>query len=61
MLLLTVVQNCTFTYPGRDKPSLHNVTAAVSLSSRVGIVGPNGAGKVSIRLLLVIFLLILFA
>lgn len=31
------MSNCTFTYPGRDKPSLHNVTAAVSLSSRVGI------------------------
>ncbi|PIL36202.1 ATP-binding cassette transporter [Ganoderma sinense ZZ0214-1] len=37
--------NCTFTYPGRPKPSLHNVSCALSLSSRVGIVGPNGAGK----------------
>jgi len=53
--------NCTFTYPGRDKPSLINVSCALSLSSRVGIIGmvlysrqismlklllgPNGAGK----------------
>ncbi|KAI0630386.1 P-loop containing nucleoside triphosphate hydrolase protein [Trametes polyzona] len=37
--------NCTFTYPGRQKPSLYNVSCALSLSSRVGIVGPNGAGK----------------
>ncbi|KAJ3933182.1 MAG: P-loop containing nucleoside triphosphate hydrolase protein [Lentinula lateritia] len=37
--------NCTFTYPGRDKPSLHNVSCALSLSSRVGVIGPNGAGK----------------
>ncbi|EKM54478.1 uncharacterized protein PHACADRAFT_258349 [Phanerochaete carnosa HHB-10118-sp] len=37
--------NCTFTYPGRSTPSLHDVSCALSLSSRVGIVGPNGAGK----------------
>ncbi|CCA67138.1 probable mrna export factor elf1 [Serendipita indica DSM 11827] len=37
--------NCTFTYPGRDKPSLIDVSCALSLSSRVGIIGPNGAGK----------------
>lgn len=37
--------DCTYTYPGRDKPSLYNVSAKVSLSSRVGIIGPNGAGK----------------
>ncbi|THH07494.1 hypothetical protein EW145_g3336 [Phellinidium pouzarii] len=37
--------NCTYTYPGRDTPSLFNVSCALSLSSRVGIIGPNGAGK----------------
>ncbi|KIK67175.1 hypothetical protein GYMLUDRAFT_37228 [Collybiopsis luxurians FD-317 M1] len=37
--------NCTFTYPGRDEPSLYNVSCALSLSSRVGVIGPNGAGK----------------
>ncbi|KAF7361737.1 hypothetical protein MVEN_00517600 [Mycena venus] len=39
------LSGCTFTYPGRDKPSLYNVSCALSLSSRVGVVGPNGAGK----------------
>ncbi|KAJ7902017.1 P-loop containing nucleoside triphosphate hydrolase protein [Mycena olivaceomarginata] len=39
------MSNCTFTYPGREKPSLYNVSCALSLSSRVGVVGPNGAGK----------------
>ncbi|KAF9482111.1 hypothetical protein BDN70DRAFT_904869 [Pholiota conissans] len=39
------LSNCTFTYPGREKPSLYNVSCALSLSSRVGVVGPNGAGK----------------
>ncbi|KAG9100764.1 hypothetical protein FRC06_003762 [Ceratobasidium sp. 370] len=37
--------NCTFTYPGRQEPSLIGVSCALSLSSRVGIIGPNGAGK----------------
>ncbi|KAI8909090.1 P-loop containing nucleoside triphosphate hydrolase protein, partial [Gorgonomyces haynaldii] len=39
------MNNCTFTYPGASRPSLRDATAAISLSSRVGIVGPNGAGK----------------
>ncbi|KAF7981871.1 hypothetical protein HWV62_31433 [Athelia sp. TMB] len=39
------LSGCTFTYPGRPTPSLHNVSCALSLSSRVGVIGPNGAGK----------------
>lgn len=39
------LSNCTFTYEGATKPSLHNVSCALTLSSRVGILGPNGAGK----------------
>lgn len=39
------LSDCTFTYPGREKPSLYNVSCALSLSSRVGVIGPNGAGK----------------
>ena len=34
--------NCTFTYPNAPKPSLFNASCAVTLSSRVGVVGPNG-------------------
>lgn len=37
--------NCTFTYPGATKPNLHEVSGALTLSSRVAIIGPNGAGK----------------
>ena len=39
------LRDCTFTYPGVEKPSLQNVSAALSLSSRIGIIGKNGAGK----------------
>lgn len=37
--------NCTFTYPGASKPSLQDVTCALTLSSRTAIIGANGAGK----------------
>ncbi|KAI9823425.1 MAG: hypothetical protein M1832_002435 [Thelocarpon impressellum] len=37
--------NCSYTYPGASKPSLHGVTCALSLSSRTAILGGNGAGK----------------
>ena len=37
--------NCSYTYPGASKPSLQNVTCALSLSSRTAILGGNGAGK----------------
>ncbi|KAI9887882.1 MAG: hypothetical protein M1823_000270 [Watsoniomyces obsoletus] len=37
--------NVTYTYPGASKPSLHNVSCALSLSSRTAIIGQNGAGK----------------
>ncbi|KAF2135551.1 uncharacterized protein K452DRAFT_260270 [Aplosporella prunicola CBS 121167] len=39
------MSNCTFTYPGSAKPSLHDVSCSLSLSSRVAIIGANGAGK----------------
>ncbi|KAG0208928.1 hypothetical protein BGX28_000247 [Mortierella sp. GBA30] len=39
------MSNCTFTYPGASKPSMHNVSVQLSLASRVGVIGPNGAGK----------------
>ena len=39
------MQNCTFTYPGATKPSLQDVSCALTLSSRTAIIGANGAGK----------------
>lgn len=37
--------NCSYTYPGASKPSLHSVSCQLSLSSRTAIIGGNGAGK----------------
>ena len=37
--------NCSYTYPGSSKPSLHEISCNLSLSSRVAIIGANGAGK----------------
>lgn len=37
--------NCSYTYPGASKPSLHDISCQLSLSSRVAIIGANGAGK----------------
>ncbi|KAL3426651.1 ABC transporter [Phlyctema vagabunda] len=37
--------NCSYTYPGSAKPSLHGVSCQLSLSSRTAIIGGNGAGK----------------
>ncbi|MCJ1291967.1 hypothetical protein MMC34_003517 [Xylographa carneopallida] len=37
--------NSSYTYPGGSKPSLQDVTCALSLSSRTAIIGANGAGK----------------
>ncbi|RLN36843.1 hypothetical protein BBJ28_00004595 [Nothophytophthora sp. Chile5] len=37
--------NCTYTYPGRDKPSINNISVTCALSSRIAVLGPNGAGK----------------
>jgi len=34
-----------FTYPGNDKPTLFDISIQVSMRSRVGCVGENGAGK----------------
>ncbi|OOF91218.1 hypothetical protein ASPCADRAFT_211501 [Aspergillus carbonarius ITEM 5010] len=37
--------NCTYTYPGASKPSLSDASLSLTLSSRVAIIGGNGAGK----------------
>ncbi|KAJ2993188.1 translational elongation factor EF-1 alpha [Globomyces sp. JEL0801] len=42
---LMKMQKCYFTYPGNDKPTLHDINIQVSMASRVGCVGENGAGK----------------
>jgi elongation factor 3 len=42
---LMKMAHCDFTYPGNDKPTLFDITIQVSMASRVGCVGENGAGK----------------
>lgn len=37
--------NCSYTYPGAKKPSLTDASLSLTLSSRVAIIGGNGAGK----------------
>ncbi|RAL13311.1 putative mRNA-nucleus export ATPase (Elf1) [Aspergillus homomorphus CBS 101889] len=37
--------NCSYTYPGASKPSLQDASLSLTLSSRVAIIGGNGAGK----------------
>jgi len=42
---LMKMANCNFTYPGNPNPTLYDISIQVSLKSRVGCVGENGAGK----------------
>ncbi|KAJ5722226.1 Armadillo-like helical [Penicillium malachiteum] len=39
------MSNVSYQYPGAPKPSLHDASLSLSLSSRVAIIGGNGAGK----------------
>jgi len=42
---LMKMAHCDYTYPGNDKPTLFDISIQVSMASRVGCVGENGAGK----------------
>jgi ABC-type multidrug transport system fused ATPase/permease subunit len=37
--------NINFTYPGKAKPALNDVTLSIKRNSSIGIVGPSGSGK----------------
>jgi elongation factor 3 len=43
--IILKMNDITFTYPGVKKAQLHKVSVRVSMSSRVAVVGANGAGK----------------
>ena len=50
---LLKMNNVTFQYPIRDKPTVFNISLHCSMSSRVAVIGPNGAGKsTAIKLLI---------
>lgn len=40
------MQQVSFTYPGAAKQQLSDVNVRVALSSRIAVLGANGAGKV---------------
>jgi len=42
------MENCTYTYPGKEKPTVIDISLQACLNSRVAVVGPNGAGKSTI-------------
>jgi elongation factor 3 len=42
---LMKMSHCYFTYPGNTVPTLFDISVQVSMCSRVGCVGENGAGK----------------
>ncbi|KAI9357701.1 elongation factor EF-3 [Zopfochytrium polystomum] len=42
---LMKMSHCDFTYPGNTTPTLFDISIQVSMASRVGCVGENGAGK----------------
>ena len=39
------MKNCAFAYPGREKAVLQNINIQCALSSRIAVLGANGAGK----------------
>jgi ATP-binding cassette subfamily B protein len=41
-------KNITFTYPGKEKPALSNITLEIETGSFIGITGPIGSGKSSL-------------
>jgi len=47
------LENATFTWPGRDAPTLVDATCKLTLGSRVSVLGANGAGKSTLIKLIV--------
>lgn len=39
------LDNVTYTYPGRDRPALHDVSVCIPAGSTVAVIGSSGSGK----------------
>ena len=39
------LENVTFTYPNKDKPTLKQLNMVIPVNSIIGLVGPSGSGK----------------
>jgi ATP-binding cassette subfamily C protein CydCD len=50
-----VFERVTFTYPGRVKPALRDVSFAAAAGATVALVGPSGAGKTTVANLMLRF------
>jgi ATP-binding cassette, subfamily B, bacterial len=48
-------ENVSFTYPGREQPSLFNLNFAINTGQNIALVGNNGAGKSTLVKLLLRF------
>ncbi len=42
------LRNVTFTYPGKDKPTLENINLTIHPGERLALIGLNGAGKTTL-------------
>lgn len=42
------MEKCAFTYAGREKAVVENVTLSITMQSRIGIIGRNGKGKTTL-------------
>jgi len=49
------LEDVTFTYPGDEAPTLHNVTVRIPAGKQVAVMGPSGAGKSTLLYLLMRF------
>nr|WP_318280961.1 ABC transporter ATP-binding protein [Paenibacillus bovis] len=46
------LEEVTFSYPGEDKPAIHNVSFQIRPGERIALVGANGSGKSTLMKLL---------
>jgi ATP-binding cassette, subfamily B, bacterial PglK len=43
-----LLENITFTYPGKEEPTLNQLSMSIPVNRVIGIVGPSGSGKTTL-------------